>query len=381
MKLLFITRTYFPLKDGIQAVTQYTAEELVKLGHEVSVYCARFNSDMEEEIHNGVVIRRYGLYGSRKEKEQYINDVIRTADTMDYVIFVGIQFISSEILLPYWNKINSRKVLYMHGMWDFPWQKHDFASLRAFFGKIYADIRLSLPYRYYLGKIARTVSFSTQLYEQDPCVNHFSRYGIKDQIIITNAVDDMFWKPQEQMVPELKGHDYILCVGNYVYPKNQEMSLRAYYQSGTRLPMVYIGGSRTDDYYHLVALRDDLDCRYGKRDVKIMTDVPREHMAGVFSHSCFFIMSSIYEKQPVAVFEAMASKKAFISTSVGCVRYLPGGILADSVDEMAAAIKTLSDDECMRTSLAGRGYEYAVRNCNLHSNVKKFETRLIEGLK
>ena len=381
MKLLFITRTYYPLKDGIQAVTQYTAEELVKLGHEVTVCCVRFNEDPSDETHNGVHIRRYSLYGKHNEKKQYVSDVIRIAPQMDYTIFVGIQFITSEILLPHWKSIRCRKVLYMHGMWDFPWQKHDFASPKAFFGKIYADIRLSIPYRYYLRKIADSVEFATQLYEQDPCVNHFRKYGIDDQIIITNAVDDMFRKPQELMIPDLRGVDYILCVGNYVYPKNQEMSLEAYYKSGTGLSMVYIGGSKTADYNRLIALKDDLDRKYGKRDVRIQTGVPREYMAGVFSHSSFYIMSSIYEKQPVAIFEAMASKKAFISTPVGCVRYLPGGILADTVENMASAIKLLSDDVGRRSSLAEDGFAYAEHNCNLQANVRRFENRLMEGLK
>ena len=37
MKFLITVATYYPLADGVQMVTQYTAEELVRLGHEVTI--------------------------------------------------------------------------------------------------------------------------------------------------------------------------------------------------------------------------------------------------------------------------------------------------------------------------------------------------------
>ena len=37
MRILFSTFSYYPNKDGVQTVTQYQAEGLAKLGHNVTV--------------------------------------------------------------------------------------------------------------------------------------------------------------------------------------------------------------------------------------------------------------------------------------------------------------------------------------------------------
>ena len=37
MKIVFTVHTYYPNKDGVQYVTQYLAEGLAKLGHDITV--------------------------------------------------------------------------------------------------------------------------------------------------------------------------------------------------------------------------------------------------------------------------------------------------------------------------------------------------------
>ena len=58
MNILFTVNTYYPLKDGVQFVTQYHAENLVKLGHDVTVVTLAYNSPIKQENHNGVNIIR-----------------------------------------------------------------------------------------------------------------------------------------------------------------------------------------------------------------------------------------------------------------------------------------------------------------------------------
>ena len=68
MKILVSCFTYYPSSNGVQSVTQYQAEGLVQLGHEVTVLTG-FRYGFREKItlpsiseHKGVKIRRFDAF-------------------------------------------------------------------------------------------------------------------------------------------------------------------------------------------------------------------------------------------------------------------------------------------------------------------------------
>ena len=60
MKIIITVNTYYPLKDGVQFVTQYHAENLAKRGHDVIVFTTNHDNS-SEEIYNGVKIIRFNV--------------------------------------------------------------------------------------------------------------------------------------------------------------------------------------------------------------------------------------------------------------------------------------------------------------------------------
>ena len=60
MKIIITVNTYYPLKDGVQFVTHYHAENLALRGHNVIVFTTNHGND-SEEIHNGVKIIRFNV--------------------------------------------------------------------------------------------------------------------------------------------------------------------------------------------------------------------------------------------------------------------------------------------------------------------------------
>ena len=63
MKIIFTVLTYYPRKDGVQNVTKYLAEGLVKLGHDVTIITSNYRLNAEDkEIYNGVNSERINLY-------------------------------------------------------------------------------------------------------------------------------------------------------------------------------------------------------------------------------------------------------------------------------------------------------------------------------
>ena len=53
MRIIFAVHTYYPAHNGVQAITQYMAEGLAKLHHEIMVISEKKNGFVEQEEHNG----------------------------------------------------------------------------------------------------------------------------------------------------------------------------------------------------------------------------------------------------------------------------------------------------------------------------------------
>ena len=114
MKVIFTVYTYYPLKDGVQNVTQYQAEGLAKLGHEVIVITAKHENKREYEEFNGVKIYRTDIYTKhaihRGNKKSYRELVKEQCSEADILINVCTQIVSTDWLLGVLDELECKKV-------------------------------------------------------------------------------------------------------------------------------------------------------------------------------------------------------------------------------------------------------------------------------
>ena len=133
MKVLITVATYLPDKNGVQYVTQYQAEGLVKLGHEVTVITSDHNGDYKiYEIINGVKIIRINAENKnmlhRGNKELFQKKTTSIANQCDVMINVCLQSFAADWVLPIIDKIECQKILIMHSMHNFTWTLADKSS-------------------------------------------------------------------------------------------------------------------------------------------------------------------------------------------------------------------------------------------------------------
>ena len=147
MKILYTVSTYNPHTDGIQFVTSYLAEGLVKRGHSVDLVAYEYPdlTDKKEEVINGVRVIRYPVKtvhmmhkGDKVGYQQFILDNQKNYDVM---VNVGSQTALTDWLLPIIDKITIPKVLHLHSVWDFGLHKTDFESFKTFASKMLGYIR------------------------------------------------------------------------------------------------------------------------------------------------------------------------------------------------------------------------------------------------
>lgn len=381
MNVLMMVYTYYPYIDGMQKVTQYQAEGLVKRGHNVTIITTTHPDAPDEEIYNGVRILRlhyvnkHGIYFGNKR--DYIKLVIELSSKMDVVIPVGMQAAQTDWILPYVDEILCKKVLYLHGMADFKWHKHNYASVFSVASKIWNNIRWKTLY-YTNIKNMKKFDAIFQLHRFDPACVFCEKHHMEKSYVIENSANDLFFKdelPRPQNLP----NPYMICVANYLRGKNQKLCLEAFYQSTVKnCELVFIGGEQTDYLEELKKWNKEFSIKYGEKKVHFLTHIPRVEIANYVKNAEIYLFSSVAEKYPLSIAESMAAGIPFITTEVGCVRYLPGGIIIRNVAEMAYFIDFLLAAPQIAKMYGTAGREYAKKFMNEEANIDLLEKYLME---
>lgn len=385
MKILLTVHTYVPNTDGVQFVTKYLAEGLVKKGHQVHIitYMYPNRSSLEREYINGVKVIRWNVktvytihMGDKKKYQQYILSHQKEYDVM---INVGTQTALTDWLFPIFDKIIIPKLLYIHSIWDFKIYNNEMKSLKRLLAKLWANLRWSIYYNRY-EKIFKSYNMITQLHLKDYSYRFFKKkYGIESRII-ENAAEDEFFS---NLPIQNKEHKYIINISNFNARKNQKKCIEYFYES--KIPedwsMILIG-SKENAYSEMLkeyekSLREKKGI-CGTQKVMILTDISRDEIYQFVKKSSLYLMTSTWEAFPISLIEAMAAGVPYISSDVGIVKYLAGGIVAMNDDEFKTSLERFTTDERIRLEYGKRGMELANKHYRIDDKVNQLENYLYE---
>ncbi|MES2995300.1 MAG: glycosyltransferase family 4 protein [Verrucomicrobiota bacterium] len=168
---------------------------------------------------------------------------------------------------------------------------------------------------------------------------------------VKGNADDFF-----DICPEAKGKFIVLCIANYCDRKNQLRMLEVARElDSEELYFVFIGG---EENHYLRMLRAKADEWQLTRRVALIHGISRSLAESAIMASDAALMASKWEMQPLFLLEAMSAKKPWISTDVGSVRELRGGMISDSdAARLAEKITALLHDDVLRESLSREGHE------------------------
>lgn len=376
MKFLFTVASYYPVVGGVQMVTQNMAEELVKNGHDVTVLISRNNNIQEFPMHNGVKLEYWDLYTKKDrivgDKNKYVCHLKDMCENVDVLVNVSVHSALTDALLPYIGDIKCCKVLYLHGIYEFGWSQKDKSSSGRIISKLYYNARRRKFYAN-LYRYAKHYDLIVHLDQNDSSMKYMEKYGVTQNIVIHNAAERAFFEPASTECNE----KYFLQVANYAEHKNQEYSLRAFYQSNCpEMKMVYIGSQKNAYFEYLIQLNEKLKNEHGERNVEFLVGIDRQETIEKFKHAIAIVLSSRVEKFPMVLVEGMACGVPFISTDCGNVNSLPGGVIVHSINEMANQMKYFSRDTDNVKEMRKIGRQYAEKNFLLNKNVAYFIAQL-----
>lgn len=373
MKILFTTFTYWPNVDGVQNVTTYQAEKLAEFGHDVTVITSKVNERPDQEVHNKVNIVRVPAYkaglwvkGNKSEVQTIFLKYVEEADAYINVCFFDYL---SQWLLPLIPKLKCRKFVMMHGTWEYQYTLLDKSNIKSFVRKTVQNIRWKQYFHKYDGIISE-FDGAFHLHKMDQSYEYFRNHGQINNYELVNAVDEQLFHIKSEKWAENKGKTIYLQIANYSFQKNQELAVRAFAKAKLECSELWLVGSNENDYCkHVKGVASE----FGIDNVKFYCGIPREELFELIAQSDVFVLTSISEHLPVTILEGLAAGKPFISTDVGVVSTIPGGIYCKDESQLISAIKQLYDNPRSREKLAEIGKEYVEINCHMDVQVKKME--------
>lgn len=373
MRILVTVSTYFPSFNGVQFVTAYLAEGLSKCGHLVDVitYATEKTDVLEEEV-NGVHIVRWEAATAhmfhKGDKAEYQKYILEKQEEYDVLFQVGTQTALTDWVLPIIDKIKIPKVLHIHSVWNFHINKCDVSSIKRFILKIVGNFRWGC---YFLRNRRRFRAYDKilQLHEEDYSVEFMRRLCGKESIILHNAVDERFFKEGKK-----KESHTIVYVANYSDMKNQKAALTVFEQADipNDWKLILIGSKENAYVNELRSIAEPL-VKEKNRQIEILVGLTREETIQYVRNADIYLMTSRREAFPISILEAMAASVPFISTDVGIVKYLPGGIVTDDIRLQIKSLEKLTQDVDQRVKIGEEGYQYAVNNSTINSKVQQLE--------
>lgn len=375
MRVLYTVSTYIPHMDGIQAVTSYLAEGLVKKGHSVDLITYEYSAltDKKEEVINGVRVMRFPAktvhMRHRGDKAGYQKMIVENQKNYDVLINVGSQTAFTDWLLPIMDQIHIPKVLHLHSMWDFKLHKHDFDSLRSLASKVLGNIRWG-GYFIWNKKAFKQYDAVLQLHVKDYSYAFFKKvFGI-DSLALENAAEEPFFETDGVQKEKI-----ILNVSNYYKRKNQLQCIKVFEESNLdgdwKLVLV---GSKDNAYYKKLKHYCETALDPRKRDRVILhVGMPRQKIVELVKSSSIYMMTSLWEGFPISILEAMAAGVPYISSDVGIVKHLGGGRIARSQDEFVKALEQLASDKAYRETLGEEGRKEACQRYRISKKVDQLE--------
>ena len=198
-----------------------------------------------------------------------------------------------------------------------------------------------------------------------------------------NAVDDIFFKNiKDEYANELekygicKGDKYLLSVANYSPVKNQKLLLDVFYKSNIskEYKLVMVGNNKNIKYYNkLLKHSEKLQKKFTKKQVIFLTNIEREIIPYIVKNAKIYLVTSISEEFSISIIEAMSQKIPFISTNVGNVNELKGGIVVNNKKQMINELQNLLNDDEKINKLGLEGYNCVINNFTINKAVNKLD--------
>ncbi|MFL5812866.1 MAG: glycosyltransferase family 4 protein [Bdellovibrionia bacterium] len=312
MKILHAVEFYWPHIGGAQEVVRRLSEEMVRLGHHVTVATTHL-PERKSKFHNGVQIEEFkvrgnwtqGMEGEVERYREWVN-----TEKFDVIMMYAAQQWTTDALLPHLQEISGRKVLVPCG----------FSGLHV---DSYREYFLKL--KEWLKSVDRCVILSDSY--QDTRYLKEAGYN-KIQLIPNGAAAEEFNEIHQRrgrMRVRLginKETRLLLHVGSHTGFKGHDELIQAFRQARVSDAHLLIVGNRLSRRCHwkcqLSEKMSRIDPRLLLQRKRIdVLELSRDEVLDAYADADLFTFFSNVECSPIVLFEAAAAGAPFLASSAG----------------------------------------------------------------
>jgi len=344
VRILHTVESYHPARNGMAEVVRQISENLVLMGHEVTVATSP-HPDRESLTINGVNIE---VFSSMCDYQDFL-----LRSDYDIVTNFAAQQWATDYMLPYLSLISGKLVFVPTGFsgLNIPeWRKY-FEKMPEWMGGYDACV------------------FPSDTYQD---IQFAREHGIKNLHIIPNGASAKEFTAEypgdirkELRIPE--DHFLILLVGSHTGQKGHAEAIEIFKRANLPKSTLVIVGEPSEPYC-------DYNCRFQEfisRNLKVLR-LPRDKTVALYHAADLFLFPSNIECSPIALFECMASKTPFLVTDVGNAREIikwsgGGALLPTTKDDIgfshadiprsAVFLQEICKSERLLEMMAESGYQ------------------------
>lgn len=365
MKILISTFTFPPNKDGVSLAAWAMAEGFAEAGYEVTI-CTGFLSDRGDlRPHKNIRVEQFRLETTKNTKRDFPGESARyqnflVAEQPDYLFCHCWEIWPTALAEAVFPLLRGRKIMVSHGYTTHLWcpNPQPFWGLGVLLRSIPKVFGLPWTMRKY-----DRVLFLSSAKNFDRFFDHLvaSATVYRGARVVPNGTvaDPDRGSPDEfRNRFGLRGKFFVLCVANYSERKNQELAVSVFRAAKLGNATLVFIGSEFNDYSTTVERLDkSLRRRFPSGEVLLLEKLERcDTLAGIAACD-LFLLTAKAETQPISLLEAMAAGRPFLSTDTGCVRELPGGLIARREAGLVSALRNLFRDPKLREDLGRKGRE------------------------
>jgi len=359
MKILIVTHYFLPHKGGIEFVAYNQAKELIKKGHKVTIVSSKIGDEPEEEIMDGIKIRRVKAWNYFEDKQG-----------VPYPIY------SPKIFSVTNEEAKTADIVHVH----------DLFYLSPFAGAIASQINkkpLVLMQHVELVKTKR------------PMVNLIQRlvYWTYGGYILKKA--DNLIVCNEKVKGWLKNPNKTIMINNGVdtklfnpVSKEQKIKLREKYNLPLNKPIILFVGrlvekkgfdklfeARSKDYLILlVGLGEIPDYMKKDKNVLFMNSMQQDKLSEIYQLADVFCLPSINEGFPLTILEAMATGLPIVtSDNPGYEDYIDRKfvkLINSTPEKIKSVIKEVLNNKKMMEEMSNYSRKEAVKKFSWENNSK-----------
>jgi glycosyltransferase involved in cell wall biosynthesis len=283
--------------SGIESYYEQVGRELVRLGHDVTVYCRSYFTP-PIGTHNGMIVRRLPTIRS-KHLETFVHTLLSTIHAMfsDYDV-VHYQCLGPALFSFLPRLAGKKTVVTVQGL---DWQRRKWGQIAS------RVLRL--------GEAAAVYSPNTTMVVSRTLQQHYHRHYRRDTIYVPNGATLASHRaPRQLLAWDLEPDNYVLFLGRFSREKNCHLLIDAFETVRTSMKLVLAGGSNAGST-HSDAYVSDLR-RHESAQVRFLPWVSGNDLEELLSNAALFVLPSDIEGLSLALLDAMAAGVCVLTSDI-----------------------------------------------------------------